>query len=185
MITKDLSLIEELFKTHYKSLINYACKYVFNKSVADDVIQDVFMSVWINRENIDFETKYIKSYLFKAVRSRCLNYIQSVKDSLSLNIDDVSFIIQKEIFSGRAYDNLLLEDLEREIANSIDSLPPQCKKIFIHSRVDHLKNKEIAGMLGISEKAVEKQITKALSEIRKHLIKVNLLSALFFLYYTI
>jgi len=183
VINKDLLLIEELFKSHYKPLINYACKYVFNKSAADDVIQDVFMSVWINRANIDFETGNIKSYLYKAVRSRCLNYIQSVKDSMALNIDDVGFMIQKEIFSDKPSDGLLLDDLEREIERSIESLPPQCKKIFLYSRVNHLKNKEIASMLDISEKAVEKQITKALSEIRKHLAKLNLLSTLFFLFY--
>lgn len=181
----DLLLIEGLFKTHYKPLINYACKYVFNKSVADDVIQDVFMSIWVNKDNIDFETKYIKSYLYKAVRSRCLNYIQSVRDSIPLSSDDVAFLIQKEVFSGRPYDGLMLDDLEREIGNCIESLPPQCKKIFVYSRGQNLRNKEIAAMLNISEKAVEKQITKALSEIRKHLIKVNLLSALFFFFYSV
>lgn len=183
MKAKELLHIEELFKANYKLLINYACKYVFNKSVADDIIQDVFMSVWVNRANIDFETTNIKSYLYKAVRNRCLNHIQSVKSSIALNIEDVDFLIQKEIFSGNPYDDLLLNDLEHEIWNSVNSLPPQCKKIFIYSRMHHLKNKEIASMLSISEKAVEKQITKALHEIREHLIKVNLLSVLFYLYY--
>jgi RNA polymerase sigma-70 factor (ECF subfamily) len=71
--------------------------------------------------------------------------------------------------------SLLLKELETEIANFVETLPPQCKKIFILSRTHGLKHREIAEQLGISIKAVEKQIGKALSELRIHLQKKDLL----------
>lgn len=177
----ELSVFEEMFNEHYSSLINYACKYVLRKSIAEDILQEVFMSMWIKKETIDFETRIIGPYLYKAVRNRCLNYLQSVKDTISLHGEDVDFLIQKEVFET-PHELLSLKDLERELQQCIESLPPQCKKVFVYSRHHHLKNKEIALMLNISEKTVEKHITKALIQIRQHLTELNLLSVLFFLY---
>lgn len=177
-----LELFKELFQIHHQHLINFACKYVRNKQVAEDILQDVFMSMWINKDNIDFEHQQIKPYLYKSVYNRCINYIKSLKESLPINPDDIDYLIQREIVEEKEFDFLFLQDLEKEINYSISLLPPQCKKVFTYSRKNLLKNKEIAELLGISEKAVEKHITRALLEIRKHLIKMNLLSALFFIF---
>lgn len=177
-MTDKLLIFEEIFHRHYSSLINYACKYVLRKSVAEDVLQEVFMSMWINKEIIDFETKNIEPYLYKAVRNRCLNYLKFVKTHTPLDEKDIDFLIQREVFVTPD-ESLSLEDLERELQQCIESLTPQCKKVFIYSRYHNLKNREIAIMLDISEKAVEKHITKALTEIRGDLIKKNLLPLLF------
>ena len=174
MSIKYLPVFEELFQIHYPHLINFACKYVLSKPIAEDILQEVFMSMWINKDKIDFEHREIKPYLYKSVYNRCINYIKSLKESLPLDDDDVDVLIQKEIIDEKAFDILLLQDLERELAFSIDQLPPQCKKVFTYSRNYGLKNKEIA--------AVEKHITKALTEIRIHMKKMNLLSVLFFLF---
>lgn len=179
--TNELLIFEEMFHQHYSSLVNYACKYVLRKSAAEDILQEVFMSMWINKETIDFETKSIEPYLYRAVRNRCLNYLQSLKDSIPLHGEDIDFLIQKEVFETPD-ESLSLKDLERELQKCIELLPPQCKKVFVYSRHDQLKNKEIALMLDISEKTVEKHITKALTQIRQHLAELNLLSVLFFLY---
>lgn len=182
MNLKYLPVFEELFQMHYPHLINFACKYVLNKTVAEDILQDVFMSMWINKDTIDFEHQEIKPYLYKSVYNRCINYIKNLKETLPINQDDIDFLIQREVIDEKEFDFLLLKDLEKELAHSIDQLPPQCKKVFIFSRKQGLKNKEIAELLNISEKTVEKHITKALSEIRQHLKKMNLISALFFLF---
>lgn len=177
-----LPVFEEMFQIHYPHLINFACKYVLDKSIAEDILQDVFMSMWIRKDSIDFESQEIKPYLYKSVHNRCINYIKSIKESLPLNHCDIDFLIQQEIFEERTFDFLLLKELEKELEYSIKLLPPQCKKVFTYSRKHGLKNKEIAELLNISEKTVEKHITKALHEIRQHLKKMNLISVLFFLF---
>ena len=70
--------------------------------------------------------------------------------------------------------SLLLKELEKEIMSYINTLPPQCHKIFMLSRSYGLKNREIAEQLDISIKAVEKQISKALSGLKEHLIQKDL-----------
>lgn len=176
----ELLTFEEIFYEYYHQLVNYAYKYTLKRSVAEDILQDIFMQMWINKENIDFETKSIKPYLYKAVRNRCINHLQSIKEMMPLQTENIDLLIQKEVFEMP--DELLsIEDLERELRQSIMSLPPKCRQIFIYSRYHNLKNKEISLMLGITEKAVEKHITKALFLIRKHLIDLNLLSALLLL----
>ncbi len=77
--------------------------------------------------------------------------------------------------------SLLLKELEAEINLFIDTLSPQCKKIFLLSRSYGLKNREIAEQLEISIKAVEKQISKALSGLKEHLTEEGLISLLILL----
>ena len=71
--------------------------------------------------------------------------------------------------------SLLLKELEEEIATYVETLPPQCRRIFLLSRTYGMKNKEIADQLGISIKAVEKQITKAIFGLKEYLEKKDLL----------
>ena len=70
--------------------------------------------------------------------------------------------------------SLLLKELEEEILSYINTLPPQCHKIFMLSRSYGLKNREIAEQLDISVKAVEKQISKALAGLKEHLVQKDL-----------
>ena len=94
----------------------------------------------------------------------------------------MDFLIQCEVVSEKPFEMLLLKDLEKELSVSIDALPPQSKKVFIYSRKHGLKNREIAELLNISEKAVEKHMTKALKKIRDHLKELDLLSVLYILF---
>jgi RNA polymerase sigma factor, sigma-70 family len=70
--------------------------------------------------------------------------------------------------------SLLLKELEEEIMSYINTLPPQCRKVFMLSRSYGLKNREIAEQLDISIKAVEKQISKALYGLKEHLVQKDL-----------
>lgn len=173
METKYHLVFEKLFQAHYSNLMGYACKYTFSKSAAEDILQDVFMSMWMNRDGIDFSRGDIKSYLYRSVHNRCINYVKSVKATLPLSSNQVDFLIHREVVGEIAFNHLSLHDLEDQIRSCVEKLPPQCKEIFMCSRSLGLKNKEIAELLHISEKAVEKQITKALKEIRISLKNSN------------
>lgn len=169
MRTKYHLVFEKLFQAYYSNLIGYACKYTFSQSAAEDILQDVFMSMWMNKDNIDFSRGDIKPYLYRAVHNRCINYVKSIKATLPLNNSNIDFLIQREVVGEVSFSHLSLHDLEYQIRSCVENLSPQCKAVFTYSRTQGLKNKEIAELLHISEKAVEKQITKALKEIRKFL----------------
>jgi RNA polymerase sigma-70 factor (ECF subfamily) len=86
-----------------------------------------------------------------------------------------------EISDGDPYETLLLKDITELIDTYIDTFPPQWKKVFLLSRKDGLKYKEVAAMFDISEKAVEKHISIVLTDIRQYLIETGLISVLFLL----
>ena len=174
----EFVLFQKLFEDYFRSLVTYSYRYVNDWSVGEDIVQDVFMALWINRDKIDFEEP-IKPYLYRATYNRSINYLNSV--SVQRRVDHADMLdelIDREIQSYNQHDNLLLKEIEEEITSFVGTLPEQRKRVFLLSREENLKNKEIALRLNISEKALEKHITKALSDIRTHLTETGLMSGL-------
>ena len=174
----EFVLFQKLFEDYFRSLVTYSYRYVNDWSVGEDIVQDVFMALWINRDKIDFEEP-IKPYLYRATYNRSINYLNSV--SVQRRVDHADMLdelIDREILSYNQHDNLLLKEIEEEITSFVGTLPEQRKRVFLLSREENLKNKEIALRLNIGEKAVEKHITKALSDIRTHLTETGLMSGL-------
>lgn len=174
----NIAFFESMFDQYFQPLVTYAFRYVNDWQVGEDIVQDVFMALWIKKEEIDF-TLPIKSYLYRSTYNKSINYLNSflVQKKLepSENIDD---LLNYEILTHNQHDSLLLKEIDREIQSILQTLPPQRKKIFIMSRKMNMSNKEIAIQLNISEKTVEKHITKALTDIKEHLTRLDLMSVI-------
>lgn len=156
---------EALFKGYYANLCGYAIKYVWEKEQAEEIVQDLFYNLWEKRENL-FISSSLDSYLFRAVRNACLNYLKHKK------VRDNYASSTKSMYSpGEGHDHNPVETLElqKSIDDAIESLPPERKKIFKLSRFEGLKYKEIAEQLDISIKTVEAQMGKALKYLREEL----------------
>lgn len=166
---QDFIIFEDLFQTYRHSLLLFAYKYVNDKQAAEDIVQDVFIALWIRRDEIDF-SQPIKPYLYKATYHKSLTYLSSLKNSLNIDEKDTRMLIHQKIVSYNQPDSLLLQEIEQEIITFANMLPPQCKTVFQLSRGANLKNREIAERLNISEKTVEGHIRKALFGLRNHLI---------------
>ncbi|UVQ46327.1 RNA polymerase sigma-70 factor [Parabacteroides faecis] len=176
----ELMLFQELFERYFRSLVTYAYRYVNDWHVSEDIVQDVFMALWVNRNEIDFEEP-VKPYLYRATYNRSINHLNSVLVQRRVDhTDNLDELIDYEILSYNQHDNLLLKEIEEEISSFVKTLPEQRKKVFLLSREENMKNKEIAFLLNISEKTVEKHITKALSDIRTHLTQTGLMSGLIY-----
>lgn len=174
----DVSLFQELFGSYFQSLVTYAFRFVNDWQAAEDITQDVFMALWVKKEDIDFDQP-VKPYLYRAVYNRSINYLNSALMQKRIEgVDTIDELINQEILSYNQHDALLLKEITAEINNFVETLPPQCRNVYKLSREENLKNKEIAARLDISEKAVEKHITKALTEIRNHLVHLDILSML-------
>src|SRR5690606_40940752 len=108
-----------------------------------------------------------RAYLFKAVRFSAYNYLRW---ELSKHNHDVE---SKEVWltmdSHQPEDTLLLDELSQEIQRIIENLPPQCRRVFLLSRFENKKYTEIATELGVSVKAVEAHVSKALDILRNRL----------------
>jgi RNA polymerase sigma-70 factor, ECF subfamily len=157
---------ERLFKAHYSQLCSYANLFLNDPDATEDVVQEVFFKLWKNREELVINTT-LKSYLFRAVRNGCMNVI----DHISIR-EAYKVVNQEDIRSseGNLVDETVVSELEQRIRETIDMLPSERRKIFIMSRFDGLKYREIAEQLNISVKTVENQMYQALRFLREKLV---------------
>jgi len=164
---RNPELFEELFNQYSKPLFYYAAKFVEDEA-ARDIVQDVFAKLWSDQK-ITIKSS-LNSFLFTMVRNSCLQtlekqkvrnkYLESAK--LKLQEEELQFYMHEKT-------SLIEQELENKLNEVLDSLPDRCKQIFMMSRFENKKNKEIAEELDISTKAVEKQITRALASIRSEM----------------
>jgi len=167
MITPvTLTGYEQLFRMHYGRLCAYANLFLNDADAAEDVVQDVFVKLWQNREELAVQTS-LQSYLFRAVRNGCLNVIEhlAVRDAYK-----VSHELEIRNMETHPVDEAMVTELERRIRETIDLLPEERRKIFLMSRFDGLKYREISEQLGISVKTVENQMYQALRFLRERLV---------------
>lgn len=179
IITK--AIFDSLFREFYQDLCRFAYKYLQEEELSDDVVQEVFINLWEKRKNIP-EIASFKSYLYKAVRNKCIDTIRKqLRNSTLLTTDDdfseISYI-------DYSFENIEKEELKLKIEESISSLPINCRNVFTLSREAKLTYGEIAEELGISRKTVENQIGIAIKKIRKYLIdsKVITIILVYFFY---
>lgn len=177
----DFESVEHLFRQYYKILRVYAFRFVNDWSVAEDVVQDVFVALWNHRDTIAYDGA-VKSYLFKAVYNKSLNYLTSKKYTEEESVEQYVGQLDAVQAQGGNQENLLLmKELQGEIAAFTETLPVQVKKVFILSRSYGLKVKEVAAQLDLSPKTVEKYLARALMELRI-LLKEKGLIELFLLF---
>jgi RNA polymerase sigma-70 factor, ECF subfamily len=160
----------DLFRTFYPGLRAYANLFAPSEA-AEDIVQDVFVNIWEDKEVITIHTS-LQAYLFRAVYTRCLNYIRRQK-MLQVNHHHIGMEMRDEEASFLDPDKneiirrLYMNDLRDEINQAIDSLPLKCREVFTLSYMADMKNREISKLLDISVSTVEKHINHALKTLRQ------------------
>jgi RNA polymerase sigma-70 factor (ECF subfamily) len=173
----DKSAFETLFRSFFPGLVLFAQKYVSDQDTAREIVHNVFLNLWEKREKVDTSTS-LKSYLFRSVHNRCLNFI---RDQKKFNRDETLFDrLDSDQFSD-ASDHLEEQELEQRIFDSLQALPEKCREVFMMNRFEGLKYAEIAQKLNISVKTVEAQMSKALKILRENLIDYLKIIILFIL----
>ncbi|HEV3224138.1 MAG TPA: sigma-70 family RNA polymerase sigma factor [Puia sp.] len=131
---------------------------------AEDLVNDIFRKMF--KLKGQFETlRNIENYLWSIVRTMCRDYLKKQETPVK-NMDYVQEYYQR--IENRAIWNVeTMETVKAVNYVAMEKLPPKCKEIYILSYIRHMRNKEIAEILGISEKTVENQINIALNKLRK------------------
>jgi len=161
--TDENAFMEGVFRRYYTPLGRTVNRMVNDPQATDDILQDVFLKIWHNRQSLSF-TYSIKSYLYRAAINAALNYLEKSKRTVGL--EDGEFA---EPTAEGAEDALHLREVESRVQAAIDTLPPACKTIFVLSRYEEMSYKEIAESMQISVKTVENQMGKALRQLKQHL----------------
>lgn len=160
----DEKALAELYHLCHKKLQLFSRSLVRSQETAEELVEDVFMKLWQNRENI-LSINDLMVYLYVSVKNRSLNALsQQAKRLLNTPFDD-SLEIENSMLVPDPHSILVTNEMLQAIWKAIDDLPPRCKMIFKLVREDGLSYKAVAEILGISANTVDVQIGIALKKI--------------------
>lgn len=156
-------VFEKLFNDYYGILVCYALKYVKRDDVAEDLVQDLFLSLW--EKHLTFNSiPAFRSFLYTSIKNSALDYLkheavesQYVQDSLDKKIPLHDSSVQKE-------------EVYRLLFSQIDKLPERCREIFL-LHLDGLSNEQIATKLSLSIETVKTQKKRAMKALKSNLIE--------------
>lgn len=160
----DEESFKQLFLRYYPRFRYFIMRFVANADVADDLLQNVFMKIWLNRTSLR-EDLSMTAYIYVLVKYEIFNYLRLKSTRLS------------DRFNERGYANALVtpgvdssyeyRELEEAVRRSIEHMPEKRRRIFCMNRYEFKSAKEIAELLGLSVRTVEKHIELSLKTLRK------------------
>ena len=151
--------IEQLFLEFYRPLCLYALRFVGDIDKAEDVVQDAFLSLLENHSDCT------PPLLFRTVRNRCIDILRQQKKHPTLSIAATEPLTKEE--PHFTTDDTDFYYTAARLWTAIDALPDRCREVFLMAKRDGMTYREIAEELGISERTVEHQVSKALHLLRE------------------
>lgn len=171
----DAKAFQLLYRRYYENLYRFTWRRVRDKELALDLIQEVFTKTWQNRSNLD-EKQSIKAFLFRSVINLSIDHLrkQSVRNSVPLEFSP-------EPESDQDEKNI---DFQQAFEAALQMLTAKQREVFVMRHVDGLRYEEIAEILNLSVKAIEKRMTKTLKILReslRHILFLIVVSKIIFL----
>ena len=162
----DEAAYDAIFRAWYAPLVRATQSIVRDTAVAEELVQDAMLELWRRREQLDSEGSP-QAYLFRATRNRALNHLRH----LAVQRRKAAVLHEDEAHEASAPEELVAEELAEAVREAVASLPPRCREVFELSRERGLKYAEIAGTLGVTVKAVEANMGRALRILRTRLAR--------------
>lgn len=150
----DSLAFESLYGKYWKRLYDFAHIKTHNADVAEEIVQDLFVTVWEKRASLKINN--LQSYLFTAVRNRVIDYY---KEKIFSELEGI------EKPSAPDYP-LFLDELEAAMQSAVAQLPEKTKQIFVLNRFENKTARQISTLLHLPERTVEYHITQALRSLK-------------------
>lgn len=163
----ERATFEAIFRSYYQGLVGFGARYTGSVAIAEEVVQEVFLSMWRQRATMPPADK-VRPYLYRAVHNRALNVVRHDRVTRARDAEAM-----EPSLSPPADQKLLSEETERLIQAAVDRLPERCRLIFILSREQKLTYAQIAEVAGVSIKTVETQMGRALRSLRSALASLS------------
>lgn len=160
---KERKVFHELYRKFYRPLVHFAMKYLGDSNLAEDCVQELFVSLWERRETFLSHDR-LRNFLYVSIRNTCLDILkhQTVEKKYA------SYYKEIEDETTSQTEEIIGEEVFRLLFRVIDDLPPRCKEIFL-LHMDGKKNEEIADTLRIALDTVKNQKKKAMRILRQRL----------------
>jgi RNA polymerase sigma-70 factor (ECF subfamily) len=171
----DKQAFAEIYDRYWEQMSLYVLKITRSPEDTCDIVQDVFVSIWKRRYELNISGS-MKAYLLKSVRNLSIRYIEK-------NINKQGFLnalsAYYEHLDTSAMNKLELQELESRLAGVVARLPHKMQEVYVLSRHENLSHKEIAKRLGIAETTVKKQVSNALKLIRTEVSSADIMVLIF------
>lgn len=166
---------EILFNHYYPRLCTYASIFVKFTDVAEEIVQETFINIWEKRMLISVKTS-LKAYIYRSVHNNCINYLKN-KKYVNRNHESVRSEILKQTelniknFDTEIIDKMVSDEFTAEFNKALESLPQQCREVFLLCRHERLSYHETGERLGIGVNTVKTQMKRALVKLGECLEK--------------
>lgn len=155
---------EALFHRFYPGLTRFAEGFVFDRELSEDIVQALFIYLWEHAENLNINHS-IKSYLYHAVKNRCINHLKSLK------VQDQHHVLYVEALLNENHPDWENTEITKKVEDALATLPPKMVEIFKLKYLEERTVKEIAAQLEVSENTVKTQLLRAKEKLRDLLLK--------------
>lgn len=164
---------ENFYITWYSRVKYFARDYVLSDEEAENIAQDVFLEFYQKREELGFYINLV-AYLFTSVKNKCIDYLRRrlMEQEAAVKMQeefDLSFRMKFDSLEAFNIEGLSEDNIKDIIEKALDTLPERCREIFVMSKIEGKKQKEIAEELNVSVKTIESQMTIAYKKLREEL----------------
>ncbi|MBN2482483.1 MAG: RNA polymerase sigma-70 factor [Bacteroidales bacterium] len=161
----DKAAFSVVFVAYYSNLVMFAITFIREKQTSEEIVQDVFVKLWDNREILEIKSS-LKSFLMKSVQNKCIDCIrhQKIRNRYSENI-----LNNPKLFENETESYMLYSELERHIDIVLQRLPDKINQAYSLNRFDGMTYQEIADKLKVSVRTIEVRVSKALNFLRANL----------------
>jgi len=175
----DVKAFDQLFTEYGKRLYHFAYGYLKSREDAEGLVQEVFLKIWKNRDNLNPDLSF-KAYLFKIAYHYILEFFEKSNREKAYH----HLIIEEAIvFTDETNERLNYQMLLQKVEILIQKLPSRQKEILLKRKKEGIPIREIAEQLGISPKTVENHLTEAIKNLKNGLGKEDISVLLFFLFF--
>ncbi|HLT82546.1 MAG TPA: RNA polymerase sigma-70 factor [Cyclobacteriaceae bacterium] len=158
----DMHAFEAIYRRYWRKIFVAAFQRTGSRELCEEIVQDIFAALWNNREHVRIQC--LSVYLHTAARYRVIDHIHREMNRRAMMLDR-----SVNLVDNGTEESVLLNDLNGALQKEIDKLPARCQLVFKLSRERNLSIKQVARQLGISEKTVENQLSKAMKLLRMNL----------------
>lgn len=172
---------EELYHLYSERLICYLIKLVKSESLAAEILQEVFIKIWNNRENLDPDQSF-RSYLFRIAENLVYDFFRKAARDKKLT----EMVVKNSGAYSHVEENIFTKENNKFLQDAIRSLPPKRRQVFQMIKIEEKSYEEVSLLLNVSTSTINDHIVKATKSVienleRCHVIELSVLSFGFFL----
>ncbi len=168
---------DRIYKIYSKRLYLYSLQFTKSQEESEEIVHDVFVRLWTNREKIRQE-ETLRSLLFIMTKNHLINAFRS---RVNQPVYEEYINYKDKLAVNNTEDNLLYEEFHKKFVEAMKSLPVTQQKVITLSKIQQLSNKEIAHQLSLSEQTVKNQLSVGLKALKG---KLGILGILYMLFFT-